>query len=354
MKRGKRQTSYVPAVLIVIVVVVAAYLLYGDAASVGSAIQTATVFSCAPTGNSDIFTPNVVTVKESSNSLPTSKADECITRPGGRTKYTEYICRGAQRLVTETGECPAGCASNTACNRPPSCSDNIQNQGEAGVDCGGPCTKGNKGACPSCIDGKKNQGEMGVDCGGPCAACLPTRRCTDTDNDGPFAGTSFNNDVFRSDLFHKGTATSVWTYPDGTSACTLDTHGLPNFPYPCFNVTDRCVGASEPNGIYEADCDSATGTAAPMRRTCPTGSACKEGACLRPAASCVTTQRASGIAGKTTSKDASGAIVDEQLDTCASGVSVRETYCMPDNTINTKTRQCASIQYCSNGACAQN
>ncbi len=51
---------------------------------------------------------------------------------------------------------------------PPTCSDGIQNQGEAGIDCGGPCT-----ACaPTCSDGIQNQNETGVDCGGPCTACV--------------------------------------------------------------------------------------------------------------------------------------------------------------------------------------
>ena len=49
----------------------------------------------------------------------------------------------------------------------PTCSDGIQNQGETGIDCGGPCA-----ACvPTCSDGIQNQGETGVDCGGPCIAC---------------------------------------------------------------------------------------------------------------------------------------------------------------------------------------
>ena len=56
---------------------------------------------------------------------------------------------------------------------PPSgtCFDGIQNQGETGIDCGGPCP-----ACPtppSCSDGIQNQGETGIDCGGPCPACPP-------------------------------------------------------------------------------------------------------------------------------------------------------------------------------------
>jgi hypothetical protein len=47
------------------------------------------------------------------------------------------------------------------------CSDGIQNQGETGVDCGGPncqpCT-----VEPTCTDGIQNGDEEGVDCGGSC------------------------------------------------------------------------------------------------------------------------------------------------------------------------------------------
>lgn len=48
----------------------------------------------------------------------------------------------------------------------PTCSDGLQNQGETGVDCGGPCR-----ACPTCDDGRLNQGEEKIDCGGPCDPC---------------------------------------------------------------------------------------------------------------------------------------------------------------------------------------
>jgi len=52
------------------------------------------------------------------------------------------------------------------------CDDQLQNQGETGVDCGGPCPP-----CPSCDDKKQNQGEEGVDCGGPCSRSCST--CSD-------------------------------------------------------------------------------------------------------------------------------------------------------------------------------
>ncbi len=62
---------------------------------------------------------------------------------------------------------PASRPSLQVCYVSPTCSDGTQNQGEAGVDCGGPCPT----ACATCSDGLQNQGETAVDCGGPCLAC---------------------------------------------------------------------------------------------------------------------------------------------------------------------------------------
>lgn len=47
---------------------------------------------------------------------------------------------------------------------PPHCSDNIQNNGEVLIDCGGEC----RPCPPNCTDGIQNFGETGVDCGGRC------------------------------------------------------------------------------------------------------------------------------------------------------------------------------------------
>jgi cysteine-rich repeat protein len=109
--------------------------------------------------------------------------------------------------VVETGEqCDDGntvdtdFCSNTCITA--TCSDGVQNHGETGVDCGGPCAAcgpthvcgngivetgeqcddGNtvntdfcSNTCISatCSDGIQNHGETGVDCGGPCSACAP-------------------------------------------------------------------------------------------------------------------------------------------------------------------------------------
>lgn len=52
------------------------------------------------------------------------------------------------------------------------CSDQIRNQGEEGIDCGGPCL----GMCGNCSDNIQNRGEEGVDCGGRCKPCA---KCDD-------------------------------------------------------------------------------------------------------------------------------------------------------------------------------
>lgn len=47
------------------------------------------------------------------------------------------------------------------------CSNGIRDQGEDGIDCGGPCP-----ACPTCFDGLRNHGEVDIDCSGPCPPCV--------------------------------------------------------------------------------------------------------------------------------------------------------------------------------------
>lgn len=69
---------------------------------------------------------------------------------------------------TNSGDgCSALCLYEIPVGADPSCSDGLQNGGEAGIDCGGPCPT----PCATCIDGLQNQGEESVDCGGPCPPC---------------------------------------------------------------------------------------------------------------------------------------------------------------------------------------
>ena len=87
---------------------------------------------------------------------------------------TTATCSDGIQNQGETGvDCGGPCAP---CPDPETCTDGIQNQGEEGIDCGGPCD-----ACPTCNDGIQNGGETGVDCGGPCAPCGGGGGCTTVD-----------------------------------------------------------------------------------------------------------------------------------------------------------------------------
>lgn len=96
----------------------------------------------------------------------------------------EDACSDGRKNNGETGiDCGGPCV---ACPPAASCSDGKKNQDETGVDCGGKCD-----ACESsetCSDGKRNQGETGVDCGGPCEACSATPTCSDATQNQDEAG----------------------------------------------------------------------------------------------------------------------------------------------------------------------
>jgi len=95
--------------------------------------------------------------------------NECTDERFLETEECDFnaTCADGIKNQGETGvDCGGPCA---AC---PTCTDNIQNQGETGVDCGGPCAP-----CPTCTDGLKNQNEIDIDCGGPCDKCLPGQFC---------------------------------------------------------------------------------------------------------------------------------------------------------------------------------
>ncbi len=98
------------------------------------------------------------------------------------------------------------------------CSDGIKNQGEQGVDCGGPCP----GSCPNCADGIHNQGETGVDCGGPCSPCFPRMVATVDGNAwtstsrNAFLSGPYSITIFGTDLNSTITITYSGTFKTGT------------------------------------------------------------------------------------------------------------------------------------------
>lgn len=95
------------------------------------------------------------------------------SNPGGKLKQWLDPSNSGQKVLNGSfAPCSGGSTAT--------CSDGIQNQGETGIDCGGPCA-----ACPTCDDGVQNGSETGIDCGGSCTAC-PT--CNDGVQNGSETG----------------------------------------------------------------------------------------------------------------------------------------------------------------------
>ena len=73
-----------------------------------------------------------------------------------------------------------GLFAMNGCDESFSCEDGKQNQGETGIDCGGPCP--NCEYMRTCSDGIQNGEELGVDCGGPCPAACADQPTNPTPN----------------------------------------------------------------------------------------------------------------------------------------------------------------------------
>jgi GH18 family chitinase len=82
---------------------------------------------------------------------------------------------GAGKACSEPSDCASQSCKAKTCAAS-TCHDQVRNQGEEQVDCGGPCP-----TCDPCKNGKKDTGEVDIDCGGTCAdtACVTGSACTE-------------------------------------------------------------------------------------------------------------------------------------------------------------------------------
>lgn len=82
--------------------------------------------------------------------------------------------------LDEVSACPLQLCPGPNCpdNSSASCSDDVQNGDETGIDCGGSCPDSCAAAAPTCQDQQRNQDESAVDCGGSCAnKCAQGQAC---------------------------------------------------------------------------------------------------------------------------------------------------------------------------------
>ena len=96
----------------------------------------------------------------------------------------DTVQNGGEEGVDCGGPCDQSCEDEPV---EPTCDDGVQNGDEEGEDCGGSCEQ----VCeddpvePTCEDEIQNGGEEGVDCGGPCdQACVIPATCGDGQVDG--------------------------------------------------------------------------------------------------------------------------------------------------------------------------
>ena len=134
----------------------------------------------------EVFVQRITVVKCEVN-IVCGGWSECLpTNIKVRECYDSNNCDEQNKSILESQDCDynATCFDNIKnqgeeqvdcggpCEPCPTCNDGIWNQGEENIDCGGPCKP-----CPTCYDGILNQDESDIDCGGLCDKCLPGQSC---------------------------------------------------------------------------------------------------------------------------------------------------------------------------------
>ncbi len=164
----------------------------GSAITIFTATATTFTFTFpAAVGKNRTFTIvlNGITNGDNLNANATISASNTSSGQNtGTYPFTTTACPTCFDGIQNQGETGVDCGG--PCSACPTCTDGIQNQGETGVDCGGPCS-----ACPTCSDGIQNQGELGVDCGGPCSACAASSELYNVIVNNSNAGINFLSDM---------------------------------------------------------------------------------------------------------------------------------------------------------------
>jgi hypothetical protein len=277
------------------------------------------------------------------------------------------LCGQGQTCQTNKDCYPTLTCRNGACQQPlQHCSNGIQDQGETGVDCGGPdcapCTNnsdpGNNsettcstdsdcasnictdGTCaaPTCSDGVKNQFETAVDCGGPnCAACeaTPGKPCeTDSQCPGPrFAcdqvqGVSqcVQTPAHCSNGEQDQGETGVDCGGPDCSACEIDQSCQANtdcLSGLCANNTcaaPSCSDGVQNQGESDVDCGSVCSTQCQIGDTCDVDADCTTRNCNTDTGLCIEASCTNDKQdGDETDVDCGGNTCVEQGLTCANG-----------------------------------
>lgn len=158
-------------------------IIYDDS-TMGLPVVTkiGTITFTAANSGSGMITLNIKTIYNMdlgkvSLTSNTINSNEITVSPACVPSCTGKQC-GADGCGGVCGTCPVGtsCDAQSKCACIPNCLGKTCGADGCGGVCGtcltGSCTNGVcQEAAPTCTDNTQNQGETGIDCGGPCAAC---------------------------------------------------------------------------------------------------------------------------------------------------------------------------------------
>ncbi len=175
-------------------------------------------------------------------------------------------CNDGENCLTDS-DCTSGWCYSGECQTS-NCSDGLLGPGEEDIDCGGPCP-----ICETCNDSILNQDESDVDCGGVCPACGDGSGCvTDSDCTSGWCLNGTCNTASCTDVLRNQDETDIdcgGVCPacgDG-SGCIIDSDCISGW---CFNGT--CISVSCSDGVRNQDeTDIDCGGSCPP---CSNGSGC--------------------------------------------------------------------------------
>ena len=265
----------------------------------------------------------------------------------------------------------------------PSCSDYMKNQGERGIDCGGPCEE-DPYYDDCCYNDEMDDGEAGVDCGGVCENCTTVDICNSDGVCDVDLGENCTNcavdcldcedDICDSDGFcdinlGENCTNCASDCPsceedicDGNGVCDLNlSESCNNCPADCLSCEDLCSNGQEDDASHEEGVDCGGYCDECVALVCDNDGYCDENqgeGCNNCPADCLSCEDLCSNGQKDTSSDEEGVDCGGYCDPCKSEVCNQDGNCeydltekYTDYTSNEDRLSCPNDCYCGDGIC---
>ncbi|WP_411030284.1 family 16 glycosylhydrolase [Spongiimicrobium sp. 3-5] len=134
-----------------------------------------------------------------------------------------------------------------------SCTDNLMNGNEVGMDCGGDCPP-----CTTCNDGVQNGNETGVDCGGDCTNCPEPISLPSTGYQSPMTYDGYDL-VWADEFSGPSLSSEKWNFHLGDGCPNLCGWGNNEEQY--FTSSQKNIYIQDDNLVIEAKNENISGKA---------------------------------------------------------------------------------------------